>query len=71
MATAAQALVRVASSGGTRLKEVRMLASLPDNILVRLLGEIDEALSGDVDPIPAPIARATRLLQEYLLLRRA
>jgi len=48
-----------------------MLASLPDNILVRLLGEIDEALSGDVDPIPAPIARATRLLQEYLLLRRA
>jgi hypothetical protein len=48
-----------------------MLASLPDGILVRLLGEIDEALGGDVDPIPAPIARATRLLQEYLLLRRA
>jgi hypothetical protein len=49
-----------------------MLASLPDDVLVRLLGEIDEAISGDVDPIPAPIARATRLLQEeYLLLRRA
>jgi hypothetical protein len=31
-----------------------MPASLPGDILVRLLGEIDEALSGDVDPIPAP-----------------
>ena len=48
-----------------------MLASLPDDILVRLLGEIDEAISGDVDPIPAPFAKATTLLQEYLLLRRA